>query len=159
MNAKRILIALILCCAACLAVSAAEADVPIISIENGYSVGYDISASDIGSAFELTLGIGVTDKIQAQVSFLKGDGGAVYNDYRLLGLSYLVMPKLGITTFFGQRATAVATIAGVGLYSNIFERSVGGLTTALKVKLDYLGNVADYSDGLFRIGLAAVVGM
>jgi|WetSurMetagenome_2_1015567.scaffolds.fasta_scaffold981572_1 hypothetical protein len=156
MNAKRILTALVLCCAACLAVAAAEADVPVISIENGFSIGYDISASDVGSAFEFTLGVGVTDKIQAQVTFLKGDG-AIYDDYRLLGLSYLVMPKLGVTTLFGQNTTA--TVAGVGLYSNIFERSVGGLTTALKLKLDYLANVADYSDGLFRFGLVAVVGM
>jgi hypothetical protein len=159
MNVKRILIALVLCCAACLAVSAAEADVPVISIENGYSVGYDLSASDVGSAFEFTLGVGVTDRIQAQVSFLNGDGGTVYNDYRLLGLSYLVMPKLGVTTFFGQRQTAVATVAGLGLYSNVFERSVGGLTTALKLKIDYLAPVNSFDTGLFRFGFAAVVGM
>jgi hypothetical protein len=158
MSFKRILVALALCCAACLAVSAAEADVPVISIENGYSVGYDLAASDVGSAFEFTLSVGVTDKIQAQVSFLNGDGG-VYDDYRLLGLSYLVMPKLGIATLFGQNATAPAAVAGVGLYSNIFERSVGGLSTALKLKLDYLAPVGDYSAGLFRFGLAAVVGM
>ena len=155
MNAKRIVLALSLCCLAGFAFAAS--DVPTYSIENGYSVGYDIVAADVGSSFDITIGIGVTDNIQAQVSFMPGSG--VFDQYRLFGLSYSLLPKLGVTMAFGQNITDSALVSSVGLYTDAFGRSVGGLTTAFRIKLDYTAKFSDISDGLLRVGLAAVIGL
>lgn len=156
MNAKRILAAIALICAVGF-VSVAQ-DVPVFSVENGYSVGFDVNASNVGSSFDMTIGIGVSDKIQALVSFLPGDG-SIYDQYRLFGLSYSIFSKLGVSMLYGRNVTDAAPVAGVGLYSDVFGRDVGGLSTAFRIKLDYLAKLSDYSDGLMRVGLAAVIGL
>jgi hypothetical protein len=160
MNTKRIALVLALGCILGLAAFAQAADVPMISLENGYSLGYSFSGSALGTAFDLTLGFGLSDKIQAQASFLQGDGGAtVFHNYRLLGLAYSMMPKLGVTVLLGQDTTATAAVVGLGLYSTLLSRDNAGLRTTLKLRLDYIAPVTSYSTGIIRLGLAAGLGM
>lgn len=136
-----------------------EAAMPLITIENGYSAGFNVGNSKIGNAFEIVLGLGLTDRIQAQTIFIQGDG-ANFDTYRLLGLAYGVLPRIGVITMMGLDTTAAASVAGLGLYSNLFTRNVAGsLQTGLRLKLDYIAPVTSFATGLLRFGLAAYVGM
>jgi hypothetical protein len=157
MNAKKLCIVAALCGLLAFAVQAQSTEAPLISLENGFSVGYAFSSSDIGTTLDLTFGIGVADKVQALVSLVQGD--SVIDDYRLLGLAYSVAPKLGIATFFGQ-GTASGNVVGLGLFSNLMSRGVaGGLQTGLKLRIDYLAPATSFDTGVFSFGLAASLGM
>jgi len=149
-------LALVLALFAAIPSLAAEpGDIPLVSIENGYTAGYSLSASDIGSSLDFAIAIGLSDKLQAKVAMMEGDG--VFPSYRLFGLSYAVAPRLGFSTLFGL--TGATKVVGlemdVSLLSNVI---AGSLQSGLKLKLDYIAPFADYDKGIIGFGLAASVG-
>jgi hypothetical protein len=161
MNAKRIIAALALACVLCMA-GAAQAspkgvDVPLLAIENGYAMAYSITGNDFGTSFDLSIGIGVTDRIQLYFSNQPGDGGATFPVRRLFSLAYTIAPKIGISTYLGSSGGAAVT--GIGLFSSVFEREVGGLTTGLKLKLDYITPLTSFTGGLVSIDIVAAIGI
>lgn len=160
MSNMRISLVLVLVAFACLgAIAETTTSVPIIVVENGYSMGYNLDTSEMGSAFDLAVDFGVSDAIQVQAIIIQGDATNVDN-YRLLGLAYAVTPRIGVTTLMGLDTTASESVVGLGLYSNLLTRTVvGSLQTALKLKLDYIAPISSYDKGLLRIGLVAAVGM
>jgi hypothetical protein len=130
---------------------------PIIHFENGYQAGYSLAHSDVGSALDFAIAFGLSDKLQAQVAFVQGD--AVFDSYRLLGLSYALSPKLGVTMEAGQ-GSATGAVAGLGLYATLLSRNLSGsLQTDLKLKLNYLAPVSGFSNGIVCFGLAVGVGI
>ena len=159
MNVKKTVAALALGCALHFGIVAQVVEQPIFTIENGYSAGYNVGTSTIGSAFDITMGFGISENLQAQVSFIQGDG-VHFNNYRLFALAYAIAPKLGITTLVGMDTTAATSIAGIGLYSKLLTRVISGsLQTGLKLRLEYLAPVTNYSGGVIRLGLSAGLGM
>jgi hypothetical protein len=159
MRTQRIAVALAiaLSLAAAQAATAQDVESPVISIESGFQAGYSLSDSDVGSSMDFALGFGLSDKLQAEVSFVQGD--AVFHSYRLLGLSYAIAPRIGVTMLAGRNETP-ATVAGLGFYATILSRNVSGsLQTSLKAKLNYIAPVADYSTGVAGFGLAVSIGM
>jgi hypothetical protein len=161
MNAKRFAAAAALACILCMAGAAqaakASSDVPLISIENGYAAGYNLTSNDFGTSFDLSLGFGVTDKLQLYFTNLAGDGGTIFPAYRLFGVSYALLPKLGLITSLGK--TGTTNVVGLGVYSMLFSREVGGLSTFFKLKLDYIMPMSDFSGGLVRIDMLAGIGI
>jgi len=159
MNLRKTAMGLALGCALNFGIVALAAEQPILTIENGYSAGYNVGTSKVGSAFDITMGFGMSENLQAQVSFIQGDGSSFAN-YRLFALAYAVAPKLGVTTLVGMDTTAAASVVGIGLYSNLLTRVItGSLQTGLKLKLDYIAPVTNYSGGVIRLGLSAALGM
>lgn len=159
MNTRKltaVLLALALSLAAQAAFAQAE-ESPGISFENGFQACYKFSGSSVGSALNFGFGFGLSDKVQAQVSFVKGD--AVFDSYSLLGLSYALGPRIGVTMTVGN-GTASGTVAGIGLYSVLMSRNVSGsLQTSLKLKLNYLAPAAAYAQGIVAFGLSVGVGI
>ncbi len=159
MNVKKTAAALALGLTLNFGIAALAAEQPIFTIENGYSAGYNVGTSNVGSAFDITMGFGISENLQAQVSFTQGDGGSFAN-YRLFALAYAVAPKLGVTTLVGMNTTAATSVVGIGLYSNLLTRIItGSLQTGLRLKLDYIAPVTNYSGGVIRLGLSAALGM
>ena len=159
MNVKKTAAALALGLTLNFGIAALAAEQPIFTIENGYSAGYNVGTSNVGSAFDITMGFGISENLQAQVSFIQGDGGSFAN-YRLFALAYAVAPKLGVTTLIGMNTTAATSVVGIGLYSNLLTRIItGSLQTGLRLKLDYIAPVTNYSGGVIRLGLSAALGM
>jgi hypothetical protein len=136
--------------------------IPTVSIENGVELGYNLATNDVGSAFRISIGIGLTDKLQGEFSFVTGDGGNFPN-YRLLELAYEIVPRIGASVSIGSQIPAAGLtipVAGVGIYANLFGRSgQGSLQTGLKLRLDYLAQAAAFQTGLIRLGVAATLGM
>lgn len=163
MNVKKVLIAVALVCLICFAGAAqsGKSGVPsIISIENGYGVGYNFDSEDIGTGLNFTLGLSVADNLQVLLSFVDGD--TYYGDYRLFGLAYEVFPKIGITTTIGQKTAGLPStgaVAGLGLYTTLLQREVGDIKTALKIKLDYLTLISAFQDGVLSIDIMASIGI
>jgi hypothetical protein len=161
MFAKRFAAALALACLLCLTGAAQAAKpstgTPLISIENGYAAGFNMSSSDFGTSFDLSLGFGVTDQLQLYFTNLAGDGGTVFPAYRLFGASYALLPKLGLMTSLGK--TGTTNVVGIGAYSLLFEREIGGLSTFFKLKLDYIMPLSDFAGGLVRIDMLAGLGL
>ena len=166
MSVKKISALSVLSCALAFAAAAQSAqpqnassqaiDTPTISIESGFLAGYSIGASDVGSALDFALGIGISDRIQAQLVFIQGD--SVFDSYRLFGLGYAIAPRVGVTTLVGK-GTASGATAGLGLYYSLVSRNVSGsLQTNLKLRLGYLSPMADFAKGSLYFGLAAALG-
>lgn len=137
--------------------------VPTVSLENAYDFGYNLATNSIGSAFRFTIGIGLTDKLQGGFSFVNGDGVSFQN-YRLLGLSYSFLPRLGVTLSIGSQTSGAGSpfpVVGVGVYSTLFGKSVqGSLQTGLRLLIDYLAPAGiGIASGTIRVGLSAMVGM
>ena len=141
------------------AVSAAAQDIPTISVENGFDLGYNLT-SNLGSSFHIAVGVGLTDKLQAEFEFLSGDT-VNFPKYSLLGLNYAILPRLGACLTIGQNTTGAAVnVAGIGLYANLFQRNVqGSLQSGLRVRVDYIAPVTGFANGLVRIGTSVFVGM
>jgi hypothetical protein len=162
MNAKRVIAFIALFSLFCIVVSAqaGKGGDPIITIENGYGVGYNLNQSDIGTGLNFTLGLGVAENFQVCISYVDGD--ANYGDYRLFGIAYDLTQRIGITTTIGQKTAGVPStgpIAGLGLYASVFQREVGDLKTAFKIKLDYITPLANFTQGVFRVDLMASIGI
>ncbi len=163
MNAKRVLLAVVLVCLLCIAGAAqtGKAGLPsIISIENGYGVGYNFDAENIGTGFNFSLGLNVADNLQVLLSFVDGDTN--YGDYRLFGLAYTITPQIGVTTTIGQKTAgtpATGPVAGLGLYTTLLQREIGDIKTALKIKLDYLTLLSAFEQGVLRVDIMASIGI
>jgi len=137
--------------------------VPTVAVQVGYDVGYNVGASDVGNAFDMSLNLGLTDSLQVGVTFLSGDG-AQFQSYRLLELSYAVMPKLGALVSIGSQTTGAGSplpVAGLGLYSNLLGKDVqGSLQTGLKLLVEYLAPIGtSFDSGTLRLGIVAWVGL
>jgi len=142
------------------AVSAAAQDIPTISVENGFDLGYNLATNNIGSAFHISVAVGLTDRLQGEFDFVTGDGTANFQNYRLLGLNYAIVPRFGACVEVGQNITAAVAVAGIGLYANLFERNVqGSLQAGLKLRVDYIAPTTGFANGLVRIGTSVTVGM
>jgi hypothetical protein len=159
MKANRLVLAALLCTLAAASLAAqSESRSPIITIENGYDMGYHVATNTLGSAFRLGLGIGLTDNLQATFSFIAN--GITFDTYQLLGLDYSILPQLGVSVAVGQDSTAATAVTAVGLYSTVLGRSVaGGLQTGLRVRLDYIAPVTGFQNGTVRIGVSALLGL
>jgi hypothetical protein len=163
MNVKKVLIAVALVCLICIAGTAqsGKSGVPsIISIENGYGVGYNFDAEDIGTGLNFTLGLSVADNLQVLLSFVNGD--TYYGSYRLFGLAYDIVPKIGVTTTVGTKTAgtpATGAVAGLGLYMTLLQREVGDIKTALKIKLDYLTLLSNFEQGVLRTDITVSIGI
>jgi hypothetical protein len=135
---------------------------PTVSIENGVEFGYNLAANDLGSAFRISIGIGLTDKMQGEFAFISGDGGNFPN-YRLLSVSYEIIPRFGTTVSIGGQIPAAGPavpVAGIGIYGNLFGRSgQGSLQTGLKLRIGYLAPATAFQTGLIEMGVAATLGM
>jgi hypothetical protein len=163
MNAKRLAAAAALACILCMtgAAQAAKAstDVPLISIENGYAFGYGVSTSNFGSSLDFTIGIGITDKLQFSFTTLPGDTTTSFPAFRLFGLAYSIAPKIGVSTIIGRNTTANVDVVGLGIFSNLLQRDVGGVSTALKIKLNYVTPTSDFTAGFVQTTISASIGI
>jgi hypothetical protein len=135
---------------------------PTVSIENGVEFGYNLLTNDVGSAFRISLGIGLSDKLQGSFSFISGDAGN-FQSFRLLELAYEIIPRFGATISMGSQTTGAGSpfaVAGIGVYGNLFGRSgQGSLQTGLKLRLGYLAPATAFQSGLIEMGVAATLGM
>lgn len=137
---------------------------PTVSVQMGSDFGYNLGTRDIGSSFDMSLMLTLTDNLQAAVTFLNGDG-TNFQGYRLLELYYSVIPRLGAVVSAGAQVPAAGPAVpamGVGLYSNILGRNVqGSLQTGLRLLVGYLAPIggAGFSTGTIRFGIVAWLGM
>jgi hypothetical protein len=165
MNAKRIAAAIALACILCMTGAAQAAksssDVPLISIENGYAFGYTLSTSNFSSSLDFSIGLGLTDKLQFYFTTLPGDGlgTPVFPAFRLFGLAYSIAPKIGVATIIGRNTTANAEVVGLGIFSNLLQRDIGDVSTALKLKLNYVAPMSDFTAGFVQTTISASIGI
>jgi hypothetical protein len=159
MKAKRLLLAAILCALAATSLAAQSAErTPIITIENGYDMGYNVATNAVGSAFRLGMGVALADNLMATFSFIAN--GIAFSNYQLLGLDYSIMPLLGVSVGLGQDTSTPVAVASVGVYSTVLGRSVaGGLQTGLRVRLDYIAPTTGFQNGTIKIGASALLGL
>jgi hypothetical protein len=140
---------------------AAAVSPPTVSIQMGYDVGFNVGTSDVGSAFDMSLILAMTDNLQVGVTFLNGDG-AQFQSYRLLDFYYALLPRVGALISIGSQTTgATGAVAGLGLYSNIIGKDVAGsLQTGLRLLVDYLAPLGTgFNTGTIRLGIVAWVGV
>jgi hypothetical protein len=135
--------------------------IPTVALENGVELGYNLSTNNVGSAFRISMCIGLTDKLQGEFSFISGDG-VNFQSYGLLELAYEIVPRIGATVSMGTQTTGGGpfAVAGMGIYANLFGRSgQGSLQTGLRLRVDYLAPATAFQSGLIRMGVAANLGM
>jgi len=142
------------------AASAQNVDHKILGIESGYVFGYDLGSGDLGNAGTVALNITLTDNLTAGFAFLNGTAPMPVTA-SLLNLNYGLADRFGFALSFGRDTTAGTTLAGFGMYFNIFERKVqDSLASVLKTRIEYLFDpTAGLDSGDLVIGLSVSVGM
>jgi hypothetical protein len=169
MHTRRLCAAAFLLTASVLAVSAqgvpagtvAASPPPLVTIQMGYDVGYNVGTSSVGNSFDMSLILGLTDNLQVGVSFLSG-GTAAFASYQLIELYYTVLPKLGAVISMGSTVPAgPSPVVGLGVYSNVLGKDVqGSMQTGLRLLVDYLAPLGtSFNTGTIRLGVMAWVGM
>lgn len=121
----------------------AQSDTDILSISVGNLFAYDLDAGDLGTARELSLGFGLSDRMEAGFHFYQGDG-LVFADYALFSLSYAAGSLMGLDLFTGARTSLLPAgssglSSGLGYYLNLFAKEFDQtLSTILKLRVHYL---------------------
>ena len=164
MDARRLLAAVLVLGSCAMGAGAQAAAQPTVTVQMGSDFGYNLGTQNVGSAFDMSLMLALSDNLQAAVTFLNGDA-TNFQSYRLLELYYSVIPRLGAIVSVGSQTSGAGSpfaVAGLGLYSNILGRTVqGSLQTGLRLLVGYLmpvGN-ASFNTGTIRLGVVAWVGM
>lgn len=132
----------------------------ILSLENGYTPGYNLGTGtwNVASRFSLTLH--VTDALSAGFTFLDGDGTAI-PDYRFLRLSYAFLGKMMFS--FSLGSTGANPVSGLGFDLVAFQRKFQDVfVTQMKIQMDYLfqPTVANgLTSGVLLLGIALGIGI
>jgi hypothetical protein len=128
------------------AAATAGADARLFSIELGLPVGYRISDGAVVSGRAFGVNIAVSDSFLVGIASTQVGSALPLTAYNTLRLSYSIMPMLGASLFVGQ--AGALTVAGIGLYSTIVQsRNTAGLGTGLRLRVDYLFDVAAITGG------------
>jgi len=132
---------------------------PTVTVQMGYDLGYNVKNAKVGSSFDMSLLLTLTDSLQAGVTFLNGDGSQ-FAGYQLLDLYYSFLPRVGTLLSIGSETAAGTAVAGLGVYSNVIGRNAGGVQTGLRLLVDYLAPLGSgFTSGTFRLGIVAWVGV
>lgn len=115
-----------------------------LTLELGLPLGYSLADGSLIAGRAFALSIAIADKFSVGIATTQVGTVAPLTNYKLFTLSYGIIPLLGTTLSIGQAGANVG--AGLGFYSTLLEtKSLNGLSTALRLKIDYLfdtGNVA-----------------
>jgi hypothetical protein len=138
------------------AAGAGSADAKIFALDLGMVTGYSLNgnAPIVGRTFGLNLTI--TDNLA--VGLVSTDIGAGPTAYTLMRLSYFLNPALGFNLYVGSDGS---TAVGAGAFYNILKtKSDTGFSSALKLRLEYLFDVANgVAKGDIALALGSSIGL
>jgi hypothetical protein len=143
----------------------------ILSFDNGYAPGFNLSSGNLAVASRFSLNLQITDPLAAGFVFIDGDN-TVIPDYRMLRLSYQVIDKIRMNVALGSvtgastaPAVAVGTLAsGIGFDLIAFRRKFQDtMATEFKVHIDYVFTpteaAAGLTGGILVFGMAFSIGI
>jgi hypothetical protein len=123
----------------------------------GYSLsdaaGYAIGTNQAGGLMNFGFKIAVLDNLSVGFdNLLTGTGGAAAPLLTGLRLAYNIIPQAGAALGFGVTgfgASPAAPAVSIGIYGSLFQRRsvVTGVTTGLKLRLDYVAPAGDLGKG------------
>jgi hypothetical protein len=168
---KKILPVAILLSAIALRGVAAADTFSILSFDNGYAPGFNLTTGNLAVASRFSLNIQLADPIMASFVFLDGDN-TVIADYRMLRLGYQVLDRVRLNVALGTvtgastaPAVAVGSLAsGIGFDVIAFRRKFQDvLASEFKVQIDYIFTptvaAAGMTGGILFLGFAFAIGI
>lgn len=167
---KGFVLAVLLICLALVPAAAADT-FSILSFDNGYAPGFNLSSGNLAVASRFALNLQITDPLSAGFVFIDGDN-TVIPDYRMLRLAYQFMDRIRLNVALGSvtgastaPAVAVGTLAsGIGFdmiaFRRKFQETMG---TEFKIQIDYLFTPtvanAGLTGGILFFGMAFAIGI
>jgi hypothetical protein len=158
---KRLVASVVLMMLLCVAIAGAQqTDSQILGIELGFAGGYRLADNELVGGQTFGLNLTVAPSFQAGLHTASVSGAGVTNNYGLFGLSYFLTQSLGMNVLVGA-TTAGDVAGGVGMFFNLFKsQNEGSFSSALKIKLQYLFNVADgIAGGSILLGVSSAFGL
>ncbi len=130
----------------------------LLSLELGLPIGYRLSDGALVSGRSFALGIAVADNFSVGISSTQIGTTAPLTAYNALRLSYTILPYLGASIYVGQ--AGANTAAGLGIYTTLVPvKTLAGLSTSLRLKIDYLFDTTAMSGGSVVFTTAMLFGI
>jgi hypothetical protein len=123
-----------------------------ISFDIGMTCGVPFNGGvEVGRYLAVTFN--VTRTLSAGIADIMS-GAAQYTTFRL---SYFFLPSLGATVYIGSDGNPAG---GVGVFYDVLgSRADNGLSTALKLRLDYLVDSTGFQNGRLVLGVVSSIGL
>lgn len=161
---KRVLVALLACCAL-VAVAAQENAAPkksgpvtemqIFSVETSLMVGYSLSANDLVTGYSLLVNFAVADNFAVGFQGINGVSAATI---AAMKLNFYLSDLIGFSATLGGDGTS--PWIGVGGFVTLLpSKSNDSFSNAMRVRLEYLLPTSDWTTGAIMMSLGFSLGI
>ncbi len=132
----------------------------LFNIEAGVMVGYDLGDAAVAGGTSFGFNLSVADNVSVGIQSATVPTSATAPKFNTFKLTYYLTPSIGFSANIGKETTAAVAAAGFGTFF-ILGRSTPetGLSSAYKIKADYLFPTNDIASGTFAVSAAISLGL